>query len=120
MYVCTIYALSIQPLIKCLQAASTVKQCWFANDASGAGSATEIKMWCDTLTTLGLDFGFFPNDKKCLIIAKLDKKGSVKEVFKETNVTVTVEGKKHLGAVIGSREYLDKYVTGVRVGRRSS
>jgi len=59
MYICTIYALSFQPLIKCLQAASTVKQCCFADDTSGAGSATEIKMWWDTLNTLGPDFGFF-------------------------------------------------------------
>ena len=38
-----LYALSIQPLITSLQAASSVKQCWFADDASGASSITEIK-----------------------------------------------------------------------------
>ena len=53
----TLYALSIQPLIMSLQAASTAKQCWFANDASGAGLATEIKRWWDRLSTLGPDFG---------------------------------------------------------------
>jgi hypothetical protein len=31
------YAISTLPLITSLQAASTVKQCWFADDASGAG-----------------------------------------------------------------------------------
>jgi len=35
----------------------------------------------------------------------------VKEVFKDTAVNVTVEGQKHLGAVIGSREYLEEYVS---------
>ena len=107
----TLYALSIQPVITSLQAASTVKQCWFAHDASGAGSTTEIKRWWDTLSTLGPDFGYFPNDKKCWIIAKPDKKETVEEVFKETNINVTVEGKRHLGVVIGSREYLDEYVS---------
>ena len=34
----------------------------------------------------------------------------MKEVFKDTAVNVTVEGQKHLGAVIGSREYLEEYV----------
>ena len=35
----------------------------------------------------------------------------MKEVFKDTAVNVTVEGQKHLGAVIGSREYLEEYVS---------
>ena len=32
-------------------------------------------------------------------------------MFKDTVVNVTVEGQKHLGAVIGSREYLEEYVS---------
>ena len=38
-----LYALSIQPLITSLQAASIVKQCWFADDVSAAGSIMEIR-----------------------------------------------------------------------------
>ena len=38
-----LYALSIRPLITSLQAASSANQCWFADDASGAGSITEIR-----------------------------------------------------------------------------
>ena len=105
-----LYALSIQSLITSLQAASSVKQCWFANDASGAGSTTEIKNWWDVLSTLGPDFGYFPNDKKCWIIAKSAKEESVKDVFKEASINVTVQGQKHLGAVVGSREYSEEYV----------
>ena len=70
-----LYALSIQPLITSLQAASSVKQCWFADDASGAGSIMEIRTWWDALSTLGPDFGYFPNDRKCRIIAKPAKGG---------------------------------------------
>ena len=51
------YALSIQPLITSLQEVSTIKQCWFADDASGAGSSTEIKRWLDALSTLGPEYG---------------------------------------------------------------
>ena len=32
-----LYALSIQPLITSLQGACKIKQCWFADDVSGAG-----------------------------------------------------------------------------------
>ena len=52
-----LYALSIQ------QAASNVRQCWFVDDASGAGSIMEIRTWWDALSTLGPDFGYFPNDR---------------------------------------------------------
>ena len=37
----------------------------------------------------------------------------MEEVFKETIINVTVEGKKHLGVAIGSREYPDEYVSEV-------
>ena len=106
-----LYALSVQPLITSLGVASSTKQCWFADDACGAGSILEIKKWWDALNTLGPGFGYFPNAQKCWIISKADKEASVKEVFKDTAVNVTVQGQKHLGAVIGSREYLEKYVS---------
>ena len=48
------------------------------------------------LSSLGPDFGYFPNDKKCWIISKPYKKESVAEVFMEMYINVTVEGKKHL------------------------
>ena len=79
-----------------------MKQYWFADDASGAGSITEIMTPLDTLSTLGPDFGYFPNDRKCWIIAKPTKEESVREAFKGTSINVTVHGQKHLGAVISS------------------
>ena len=33
-------------------------------------------------------------------------------MFKDTAVNVTVQVQKHLGMVIGSREYLEEYVSG--------
>ena len=58
-----IYALSIQPLITSLQAASSTKQCWFADDACGAGSILEIKKLWDNTITLGLSFGYSQTPK---------------------------------------------------------
>ncbi|EDO37922.1 predicted protein [Nematostella vectensis] len=104
------YALSMQPLITSSQAASSTKQCWFADDACGAGSILEIKKWWDNINTLGPSFGYFPNAKKCWIISKADKEASAREVFSGTAVNVTVQGQKHLGAFIGSRDYLEEYV----------
>ena len=107
-----VYALSIQPLITALQRTSSTKQCWFADDASGAGPLGEIKNWWDSLTAIGPDFGYFPNAKKCWIIVKPDREELAKELFQSTAINVTTEGHKHLGAVIGSEEYKKDYIDG--------
>ena len=91
-----LYCLSVQPPITSLQASSTVKLRWFGDDGSGAGTDTKIKRWWDTLITQVPDLGYFPNDKKCWIIAKQDKEVAVREVFKETVINITAEGHKHL------------------------
>lgn len=104
-----LYALSIQPLITCLQLKSNAKQCWFADDASGIGTVQDVKKWWDELSVLGPELGYFPNDKKCWIIVKPEKEESVREAFKDTAINITTEGHKHLGAAIGSRSYQNEY-----------
>ena len=106
-----LYALSIQPLITCLQSKSSSKQCWFADDASGIGSVGVLKKWWDALNLFGPELGYFPNAKKCWIIAKPEKEALVREVFKDTAINVTTEGHKHLGAVVGSTAFLNEYIT---------
>ena len=49
--------------------------------------------------------------RKCWIIAKPAKEESVREAFKDASINVTVQGQKHHGAAIGSREYLEEYVS---------
>ena len=61
------------------------------------------------MTEIGPGYGYYPNDKKCWLVAKPDKKIE-RETFKETAVNITTQGKKHLGAVVGSRSYLTEYV----------
>jgi len=39
------YALSVQPLITSLGAMFSTKQCWFADDAFGAGAILQNKTW---------------------------------------------------------------------------
>ena len=42
----SLYAVSLQPLITRLTIASSVKQCWLADDATGFGSLDGLKKWC--------------------------------------------------------------------------
>ena len=46
-----LYAVSLQPLITHLNLFSSARQCWFADDASAAGTLEELKMWWDELFT---------------------------------------------------------------------
>ena len=63
------------------------------------------------LSTLGPDFGYFSNGKERWIIAKPNKKDSVKEIFKETVINIAVKAKIHLVAAISSREYQEDYMS---------
>ena len=71
----------------------------------------EIRTWWDALSTIGPDLGYFPNDRKCWIIAKPAKEESVREASKDATINVTVQGQKLLGAAIGSRKCLEEYVS---------
>ena len=107
-----IYAISLQPLITRLGISNDLKQCWFADDASGAGSLEDIKRWWDVLTEAGPDLGYYPNAKKCWLITKPDKKDLAKAIFEGTAINISTQGQKHLGAALGSRAYLEEYVDG--------
>ena len=79
----TLYQWPIQPFIPHLHLQSSRKQCWYADDASGTGSTTQLKKWWDTLTEIGPGYGYYPNDKKSWLVAKPDKEEEIaRETFK--------------------------------------
>lgn len=104
------YALSLQPLISRLQAVSQAKQCWFANDATWCGSLQNIRVWWDELMMARPDSGYYPM-RKCWLATKPDKE-ETRSVFEETAINITTEGRKHLGATLGSKPYLEQYLDG--------
>ena len=108
----SMYAVSLQPLISLLHNRSTAKQCWFTDDATGTGALKEVKQWWDELRQAGSPLGYYPNPKKCWLVVKPEKEGRTKERFAGTGINITTEGRKHLGAALGSRSYLDHYVGG--------
>ena len=106
----SLYAISLQSLTTRLHIVSAAKQCWFADDATGSASFEDLKKWWDELLESGPTLGYFPNAKKCWLIAKPEREETAKEVFGETMINITTEGQKHLGAALGSRYYLEEYV----------
>ena len=99
----SLYAVSLQPLITRLSTSSSAKQCWYAVDATGSGFLDDVKKWWDEPSTGGSALGYFPNAKKCWLIAKPEKEDAAREIFRYTAINITSEGNKYLGATIGSR-----------------
>ena len=91
--------------------ASEVKQVWSADDAKGAGSLESLKKWWINIIAEDASYGYCVNESKSWLILKnqtLLKKSE--SLFSDTKINVTTEGKRHLGAVIGSNDFRTKYV----------
>ena len=106
------YAISLQPLITRLNSSSLTKQCWYADAAAAAGALRELRKWWDVLTEMGTSSGYYPNAKKFWLLTKQGKEDSAREVFLYTTINISTQDQKHLGAVLGSRAYLEEYVNG--------
>ena len=80
------------------------------NDFSVDGSLNSIKDYWDKLTAIGPKYGYLPNPTKFYPIVKEKKFMEAQNLFANSRVKITAEGKGHLGAVIGSTKYCDEYV----------
>ena len=86
-----------------------VKQVWLADDSAAGGTITNIFKWFNYLSEEGKKFGYHVNGKKSWLIVKNEEKVNEAETVFGNTVNITSEGKRHLGAVIGSQEYKDEY-----------
>ena len=57
--------------------------------------------------------GYYPNAGKCWLVTKPDKEETARSIVEETAINITTEGRKHLGAALGSRSYLEQSVNGI-------
>ena len=106
------YALAVTPLIHQLRTNSPdVQQAWFADDATSAASCNKLKTWWDDLTVLGPTFGYYPNGSKTYLVVKPEHAETARQLFTDTDVNISIEGKRHLGAALGSRTFIEEYVT---------
>ena len=108
------YALGVKPLVDELDDyidKDLCNQSWYADDSSAAGKLREIRKWWQKLITLGPRYGYYPKASKTHLILK-DRSliSYAKSLFADTGITITTEGKRHLGAVIGSEKNKHVYV----------
>ena len=79
-----VYALSLQPLICCLEVVIQAKQCWFPDDATRCGSLQNISAWWDELTLAGPeDLGYYPNAGKYRLVTNSKH---ARSIFEETAI----------------------------------
>ncbi|KAG0730284.1 hypothetical protein GWK47_028536 [Chionoecetes opilio] len=87
-----------------------VKQVAYADDLTGAGKISELRKWWDLVKKNGPTIGYTPNATKSILIVKPEHYEIGMRLFRDSGVTVTKDGQRHLGAVIGTPEFKQKYV----------
>ena len=69
-----------------------------------------MRKWWDVLCVSGPKYGYKPLASKTILIVKEGQEENANEIFDGTGITITTEGERHMGAVIGSEEFKQKYV----------
>ena len=86
------------------------KEVAFADDFTVAGKLSSIKDYWSQLTSIGPKYGYFLKASKSYLIVKEDQLPSAIMLFDNSNVNITVEGKKLLEVIVGSDSYKREYV----------
>ena len=89
-------------------------QVWFADDGNAGGKLRLLKEWWDLLNQIGPQYGVFPKPSKTYMVLKDPALLPLaKELFgeDEDGVKITTEGKRQIGAAIGTEAFKVKYVS---------
>ena len=103
------YAIATVPLIERLQ--QHVTQVWFADDATAGGKLLDLRNWWDQLVECGQDYGYSANASKTWLVVRPEYLDQAKEIFAESGVQITAEGRRHLGAAVGTRSFAEAFVS---------
>ena len=106
-------AIDTIPLLNTLQiTSSNVNHVCLADDVTGAGSLKDLRNWWDTIISQGSKIGYYVNETKSWLIIKNELQlDEAKRIFNTTGIKFTTEGKRHLGATIGSADFRKTYAT---------
>ena len=70
----------------------------------------DIRKWWGELLAAGPALGYYPKEKKCWLVVKPEKLKEADDLFAGTGINIATEGRKHLGAALGQRSYLEEDV----------
>jgi hypothetical protein len=104
------YSLSTVSMINHLRTeVDDITQVWLADDAAAAGKIKQLHEWYLCLENIGKQHGYYVNGSKSWLIVKSNEAAERAKTIFGDSVNITTEGKRHLGAVIGSAEYKKEY-----------
>ena len=63
------------------------------------------------MARLGPSFGYHPNALKTYLVVKQNYEEVVRQIFSDTDVCITTQVKRHLGAALGSKTFTEEYVS---------
>jgi hypothetical protein len=86
-----------------------VKHAAFADDLGGAGELWHRRRWWDNIVIVGPKLGYYPSGSKSWLVVKPIKEEKARQIFRDTNIKVTTEGRSYLGEYIGSESGQSKY-----------
>ena len=102
------YAISTLPLIRRLD--QSIQQVWYANDATAGGQLHSLLHRWNRLREIGPDYGYYVNPSKTWLIVEEEHLSSATKPFQEEGVQITLQGRRHLGATLGSRSFTESYI----------
>ena len=94
-----IYALRSLPLLNIITTDSK-KHDAYADEISCVRKLRNILTWWNKLYTFSPKTGYFLKTNKSWLIVNPEKYETAKGIFKDTNLNITNEGKRHLGAAV--------------------
>ena len=62
------------------------------------------------MSTVGLNYGYFPNADKTWLIVKPDQLHEAERMSADTTIQIIATGSRHLVAAIGCRTFVNQYV----------
>ena len=78
------------------------KQLWFTDDVTAGGSPAGLKTWWNCIIDIGPEYGYHPNASNTWLIVKEETLEEATTMFDGTGVAITTEGRRYLGAAIGT------------------
>ena len=111
------YGIGILPflaLIRPPQEVGEVKQVAYADDIGGGAKLGLHREWWNNIVQHGPSFGYFPKAAKSWLVVKPEKYDEALQVFANTGINVTKEGRKYLGGYVGTRKASAEYVEELR------
>ena len=82
------YALATTALIQLRSSCPCVQQVWFADDATGASTCSNLKSWGNKLSSHSPAFGYHPNASKTYLVVKQEHMTNAQELFADTDVHI--------------------------------